>query len=99
MRKVISAGVIIFRRTREGPKFLLLYHGNNYWNFPKGKIESAERSWVAAIREVHEETGIFAKDLHFKSGFRVSERFVMHGRGKQAFKIVIFYLAEIDIRM
>ena len=34
----ISAGIIIYRRTGEGPKFLLLYHGGRYWNFPKGKI-------------------------------------------------------------
>ncbi len=94
MRKVISAGIIIFRRTKECPKFLLLYHGGNYWNFPKGKIEGFERSWEAAVREVHEETGIYLKDLHFKSGFRTSERFIMHGGGEQAFKIVIFYLAE-----
>jgi len=38
----ISAGIIIYRRTLKGPKFLLLYHGNNYWNFPKGKIENAK---------------------------------------------------------
>lgn len=94
MKKIISAGVIVFRRTKDGPKFLLLYHGGNYWNFPKGKIEGAERSWEAAVREVHEETGIYVKDLHFKSGFRTSERFVMHGEGERAFKIVIFYLAE-----
>ena len=94
MKKIISAGVIIFRRTKEGPKFLLLYHGGNYWNFPKGRIESAERSWEAAVREVHEKTGIYLKDLHFKRGFRTSERFVMRGYGERAFKIVIFYLAE-----
>ncbi len=33
-----SAGIIIYHRTKEGPKFLLLYHGGRYWNFPKGKI-------------------------------------------------------------
>ncbi len=38
-KREISAGFIVYRRTSEGLKFLLLYHGRNYWNFPKGKIE------------------------------------------------------------
>ncbi len=40
-KREISAGFIVYRRTIEGPKFLILYHGHNYWNFPKGKIESS----------------------------------------------------------
>lgn len=39
MKKEFSAGLIIFRRTPQGPRFLLLYHGGRYWNFPKGHIE------------------------------------------------------------
>jgi len=42
MTKEISAGIIIYRKTNEGLKFLILYHGHNYWNFPKGKIEHAK---------------------------------------------------------
>jgi 8-oxo-dGTP pyrophosphatase MutT (NUDIX family) len=39
MKKEFSAGLIVFRRTLQGPRFLLLYHGGRYWNFPKGHIE------------------------------------------------------------
>ncbi|MDD4930758.1 MAG: NUDIX domain-containing protein [Candidatus Colwellbacteria bacterium] len=39
MKKEFSAGLIIVRRTPQGPRFLLLYHGGRYWNFPKGHIE------------------------------------------------------------
>ena len=53
-KKEISAGFVVFRKTEEGLKFLLLYHGHNYWNFPKGKIESEERSLEAAFRETKE---------------------------------------------
>ncbi|MBI3114736.1 MAG: NUDIX domain-containing protein, partial [Candidatus Harrisonbacteria bacterium] len=49
MKKTVSAGIIIFRRTKEGLKYLLLYVGRGYWNFPKGKIEKAERSWQTAL--------------------------------------------------
>ena len=94
MRKIISAGSIIFRKTKEGSKFLLLYHGRNYWNFPKGKLEADERSWQAAVREVHEETGLKASELRLIENFKAYERFFL-GRGTdKAFKIVILYLAE-----
>ena len=39
MKKEFSAGLIVYRQTEQGPKFLLLYHGGRYWNFPKGHIE------------------------------------------------------------
>ncbi len=94
MRKVISAGIIIFRKTSEGFKFLLLYHGRNYWNFPKGKLEAAERSWQAAFREVHEETGLKPSELRLMENFKAYERFTFGKDKGQVFKIVILYLAE-----
>lgn len=94
MRKIISAGIIIFLRTKEGPKFLLLHHGHNYWNFPKGKLESEERSWEAALREVREETGLKAADLRLAKNFKAYERFVFKRDKEKFFKVVILYLAE-----
>lgn len=101
--KEISAGVIIYRKTKEGPKFLILYHRGSYWNFPKGKIESEEKSFQAAVREVREETGLSRHDLKFLDYFKAYERFTFwrpaeRGRPgakkEKIFKIVIFYLAE-----
>lgn len=94
MKKVISAGIIIFRKTREGFKFLLLYHGRNYWNFPKGKLEAAERSWQAAFREVYEETGLKTSELKLVEDFKTYERFSFRRGKEKIFKIVILYLAE-----
>lgn len=94
MKKEISAGIIIFRKTQEGPKFLLLYHGHNYWNFAKGKIEQEEKSLQAALREVKEETGIGSGDLRLIRDFKAHERFSFKRQGTQIFKVVIFYLAE-----
>lgn len=91
----ISAGVIIFRRTEEGIKFLLLYHGGNYWNFPKGKLAEGEKSFKAALREVEEETGIKSRDLRFDNWFKVSDRFVFYTKEKKRIpRLVIYYLAE-----
>ena len=106
MKRVISAGAVIFRRDRDGQLlFLLLYYGRNYWNFPKGKIEEGERATQAFLREVEEETGLKRNDLHLFSGFRTTERFTfvdrytpLPRRGErerpQVFKVVIYYLVE-----
>ena len=69
-------------------KFLILYHGGGYWNFPKGKLELAERSWQAALREVREETGLKSTELRFVDGFRTEERFT-YRRGKERIITVV----------
>ncbi|MEK7089245.1 MAG: NUDIX domain-containing protein [Patescibacteria group bacterium] len=92
-KKEFSAGIIIFRRTKEGPKFLILYHGGPYWNFPKGKLEG-ETNFKAALREVDEETGIKQGELHFKSWFKVQDRFTYVRNREKIAKVVTYYLAE-----
>jgi bis(5'-nucleosidyl)-tetraphosphatase len=93
-KREITAGLIVFRKTPEGPKFLLLYHRGSYWNFPKGHVEQEEKSFDAAIRETYEETGIRKSDLRIIPDFKAHERFYFR-RGKETvFKIVIIYLAE-----
>lgn len=92
MPREISSGVIIYRHTEEGVRFLMLFRG--YWNFPKGKLAEGEKSFRAALREVHEETGIRGKDLVFVDWFKVQDRYVFRRDGKKIFKIVSFYLAE-----
>lgn len=93
-QKEISAGFIVFRRTKEGLLFLVLYHRGAYWNFPKGKIEKEERSFEAALRETREETGLTARDLRVVRDFKTREQFVFRRSGQKVSKIVIFYLAE-----
>lgn len=92
----IAAGIIIYRKTDEGLKFLLLYHGNGYWNFPKGKIENEEKSLQAAFREVKEETGILKKDLKLVEDFKIDEKYIFKRGKEKVFKVVIFYLAETE---
>ena len=79
-KKEISAGFIVFRRTAEGLKFLLLYHGHNYWNFPKGKIESEEKSLEAAFRETKEEAGLAKQELRMAKNFKVYQKFSFRRR-------------------
>ena len=94
----ISAGIVVFRRTSEGPKFLILYHGGNYWNFPKGHIEAEEGDLTAALRETKEEAGLGARELRLIRNFKAYERFTFRRNNQSIFKIVIFYLAETRTR-
>jgi len=99
VKKVISAGIIVFRRTDEGIKFLILYHGGDYWNFPKGKLEGEERSWQAAFREVREETGLKQSELKLVGDFKAYEKFYFKRGSEKIFKVVILYLAETKQRV
>lgn len=93
-KRQVVAGFVIFRRTHEGVKFLLLYRRGNYWNFPKGHFEAGERGFQAALRETEEETGLKHSDLQIIPGFRAYERFSFQ-RGQQTIHdTVILYLAE-----
>src|ERR1051325_5006418 len=94
MKREISAGIIIYRKTHDGPRFLLLYHGGRYWNFAKGHIEEEESAERAALREVREETGLGANDLAFNHNFKVYDKYFFKKGKEKIFKIVIYYLAE-----
>ena len=63
---VISAGVLVYRRTGPCPEFLLGHPGGplwarkdqGAWMIPKGLIEEGEDPVTAAVREFEEETGL-----------------------------------------
>lgn len=95
----ISAGIIIYKREKDRDgrietKYLLLYHGGGYWNFPKGKLEKGELSYQAAFREVAEETGIPSRSLSLEKNFKVTDKYIYQREGQKIFKIVIFFLAQ-----
>lgn len=99
MPREISAGIIIYKREKDrdekiDTKYLLLYHGRGYWNFPKGKLEAGERGYDAALREVEEETGISARSLTVVRDFKMTDKYIYQREGQKFFKIVIFFLAQ-----
>ena len=57
-----SAGVVPVRVTAAGARFLLL-RAYRYWDFPKGLVVPGEEPLAAALRELHEETGIEQVEL------------------------------------
>lgn len=93
-RRQVVAGFVIFRRTYEGAKFLLLYRRGSYWNFPKGHFEVGETSLETALREVEEETGLRKSELRIIPGFRTYEKFYFQRGEEKIHDTVILYLAE-----
>lgn len=93
-KKQVVAGFVIFRRTTDGIKFLLLYRRGSYWNFPKGHFKPGERTIDTALRELEEETGIKKAELRIVPNFRAYERFHFQVGNERIFDTVILFLAE-----
>lgn len=57
-RPILAAGEVLWRSV-DGSYEVALIHRPRYndWSLPKGKLEPGETEPVAAVREVHEETG------------------------------------------
>jgi dATP pyrophosphohydrolase len=93
-KPTVSGGIIIFRRTPDGVKFLLLYRGRDYWEFPKGKLAESEKSWQAAYREVKEETGLKPSELRLEANFKAFQKFFYYRGAEKIHRVIILYLAE-----
>ncbi len=59
------------------------------WTFPKGKLDPGETFEEAALREVHEETGMHCSIVRF-----VGTTNYTHRKGRP--KIVAYYLMQVD---
>jgi len=86
-----SSGFILFKDNGER-KYLLLNHGKDYWNFPKGKLESGEDHMDAAKRELNEEAGI--ENIQIIEGFEDSFEYSFHVQEGLIKKVVKMYLAK-----
>jgi len=85
--QVLSAGVVVVRKTVDGWRVLLL-RVYNYWDFPKGRVEPGEDALATARRETREETTI--DDLDFAWGESFIDT-VRYGRDK---KVARYFVAR-----
>lgn len=58
MVKEVSAGGLIFYKSRKGLHLLVMKDRKGLWTFPKGKIEPGEDLETTAVREITEEVGM-----------------------------------------
>ena len=84
----LSCGVVLARRTEQG-WFTLLLRAFHHWDFPKGIREQGEEPIEAALREVHEDTGV--DDVRFDWGDRYFET-GPYSRGK----VARYYIGKTD---
>lgn len=92
MPKEKSCGAVVFKRQKEGIKYLILHYGAEHWDFPKGKQEKNEKEEQAALREIKEETGI--EDVELADGFRETINYFYKQGEETVFKEVVFFLAQ-----
>ncbi len=83
-----SAGAVIFYRGRELEYLLIL---STYWEFPKGQVEPEESETEAALREVHEETGLRVQLI---PGFREEMNYFYRRGGNLIKKQVVYFLGQ-----
>lgn len=90
-REEVSAGGIVFRRSPEGLRVLLIRDSYQNWGFPKGHLEAGESPDVAAVREVGEETGL--EGLTLQAPIDVID-WQFRFRGRLVHKVCHFFLIE-----
>jgi 8-oxo-dGTP pyrophosphatase MutT (NUDIX family) len=86
-----SAGGVVLRRGAAGLELAaILPQGRpeGHWVLPKGLVEPGEATVAAAVREVHEETGLRAEALHKLP----SSRYIYRRGSERVFKLVEWWL-------
>lgn len=99
-----SAGIILFRNTPKGRRYLVIRASRSkaeiaegkfvkeFWDFPKGRLETGESGIDAAKREAFEEAGI--KDFELIPEFKETIKYFTRREGKFIPKFVALFLAE-----
>ena len=87
-----SCGAVVFKRQKDGIKYLILHYGEGHWDFPKGHQEKNEKEEQTASREIQEETGI--EDIEFSDNFRETVNYFYKKGEETVHKEVIFFLAQ-----
>jgi 8-oxo-dGTP pyrophosphatase MutT (NUDIX family) len=92
MPKEKSCGALVFKRYKDGIKYLLLHYKAGHWDFPKGHMEKDEKEKMTASRELREETGI--EDAEFVDEFREVISYYYKRDSETIFKEVVFFLVQ-----
>ncbi len=93
LKKQVSAGGVVFRRDSGGIKVVLVsVKDGSVWTLPKGLIEKGEPPEAAALREVHEETGLRGRIVDSLDA--ISYWYFLKDENTKYHKTVYYYLIE-----
>ncbi len=96
--KDVSYGIIPIIKVDTLYKFLVVLHSNGmFWGFPKGHAESEEESYLAAQRELYEETQL--KVVQCLEKKPLIERYSFIKKGRKIDKEVFFYICQVEGRV
>ena len=87
-----SCGAVVFKRTEEGIRYVILRSVGGFCGFPKGHVEAGETEHETALREVREEVGLTVRLL---DGFRVEESHPIPEK-PGVMKQVVYFLADYE---
>jgi ADP-ribose pyrophosphatase YjhB (NUDIX family) len=93
----ISAGGVVFKRTKKGLKISLMLDPFGKWTFAKGHVEPGETIEQAALRETTEEMALRDLKLDHPLGtidFWFREKYRAGSKGMLVHKFVHYYLME-----
>ena len=92
MKREHSAGIGIYKKSKNKTKFLFLIKDNGRIDLPKGHIENKESEVEAALRETKEETGLTGEIERFAK--KEINYFFFNGKEK-IFKKLTMFLGRI----
>ncbi len=85
-----SVGAIVLNQKLQ--VLLVFQQQNQYWEFPKGKMEAGEDEVATLKREIHEETGI--RKFRLVHNFRKLMYYTFRFEGKMIRRSVVYYLIQ-----
>lgn len=87
-----SCGAVVFNKSGDGVKYVLLNYDAGHWDFVKGNVEPNESEKQTVVRELQEETGITG--AQFIDEFREAISYFYRRQGVTIHKEVVFFLME-----
>jgi ADP-ribose pyrophosphatase YjhB (NUDIX family) len=93
----ISAGGVVYKRTKKGLKISLMLDPFGRWTFAKGHVEPGETIEQAALRETAEEMALHGLRLRQPLGtidFWFREKYRVGSKGMLVHKFVHYFLME-----
>lgn len=91
-KKEVSAGGVVFKKTKKSIRILLICDPKGKWTFPKGLIEYREDPLNTAQREIKEEVGITG--IKYKQNLG-SVQYMYTFKDTLVYKTVHYYLFEL----